>query len=203
TLAVYGPDYREPLLEYSDMDMDGDYARESITVQIPRSGRYYVKVGAYSGSTTPFDLVTSFALYGQDLPGDPDGVSASARPVSLGDCRAPGGFRDMLDGAAGDYRDWFRFQPEESGLLLVSVIADTGGDLILSAHGSDDPLESELARSDSDYDGNYGNERVVVDCEPGHPILIQVQGYGTYVADQYTLRLSFMPIESDARSGER
>ena len=197
TLAVFGPDYREPQLDSSDLDLMGDTGREKLCALLPGEGIYFIRVGTWGGMTTPFEMVTAFAPCGLDLPMDEDGVSANARVIDPDDFHGPEGLTDALDGGSGDYRDWYRIEPEDDGLLLVSVISATGGDLVLSAHPADEPLESELAYSDSDYDGNYGNERVVLDARRGEALLIQVRGYSPDVSDTYTLRLSFMPLGGD------
>lgn len=195
TLAVYGPDYMEPELIFSDQDIGGDYTRETACTILPRSGTYYVKIGTYEMS--PFELITTFAPFGDPLPEDPDGISVNAASIRMGEASRSEGISDSIDGSAGDYRDWFRFTPEDNGLLTISIMADEDGDLILSAHGYENPLQSELGYSDNDFEGEMGNERLVIDCNMDEDILIQVRGYNENVTDSYTLRLNFMQIRED------
>jgi hypothetical protein len=109
----------------------------------------------------------------------------------------PEGITDSIDGSAGDYRDWFKFTPEDNGLLTISIMADEDGDLILSAHGNENPLQNELGYSDNDFEDETGNERLVIDCNMDEDVLIQVRGYNENTADGYTLRLNFMQIRED------
>jgi len=172
----------------SDQDLGEDAGAEQFAVTLPRAGKYQVRVETFGGSEGAFRIGVSWLPF-PDLavPADPDGSPSSANRIRVGQ----GTRDDSIDGASGDYWDWFVLKVEKGGTLTVATRAEEG-DLILEAFGSDDFSEA-LERSDQDLQGNGGNEALTLVVEPGEEFFFKVSAFSEGGSVPYRLQVGFIP----------
>jgi len=172
----------------SDQDLGGDSGAEQFAVTLPRVGKYQVRVDTFGGSQASFKIGVSWLPFPDlEIPADPDGSPSSAIRIQVGqDTRD-----DSIDGATGDYWDWFVLKAEKGGTLTVATRAEEG-DLILEAFSSGEFAEA-LERSDQDLQGIGGNEALTLLVEAGEEFFFKVSAFGEGVSISYRLQVGFIP----------
>lgn len=172
----------------SDQDLGGDSGAEQFAVTLPRAGKYQIWVQTFGSGQANFKVGVSWLPFPDlALPADPDGSPSSANQIQVGqDTR-----NDSLDGATGDYWDWFVLRVEKGGTLTVATRADEG-DLILEAYGPGEFTEA-LERSDQDLQGQGGNEALTLVVEPGEEFFFKVSSFSEGGAVSYRLQVGFIP----------
>jgi len=172
----------------SDQDLGGDPGAEQFAIPLPRAGKYQVRVETFGGSQAAFKIGVSWLSFPDlALPPDPDGSPSSAIRIQVGqDTR-----EDLIDGAAGDYWDWFALKAEEGGTLTIATRAEEG-DLILEAFTPGDFTEP-LERSDQDLQGTGGNEALTLVVEAGEEFFFKVSAFSEGVSVPYRLQVGFIP----------
>jgi hypothetical protein len=98
---------------------------------------------------------------------------------------------DALDGAKGDYWDWFLLKPDKGGTLTLATRADEG-DLILEAFSPGEFAEA-LERSDQDLQGNGGNEALTLVVGAGEEFFFKVSAFSVGASIPYRLQIGFIP----------
>jgi len=172
----------------SDQDLGGDSGAEQFAATLPGAGKYQVRVETFGGSQASFKIGASWLPF-PDLavPADPDGSPSSAIRIRVGqETRS-----DAIDGAKGDYWDWFVLEAENGGTLTVATRAEAG-DLILEAFSSGEFSEA-LESSDQDLQGNGGNEALTLVVEAGEQFFFKVSAYSDGVSIPYRLQVGFIP----------
>ena len=122
-----------------------------------------------------------------EIPADPDGSPGSARRISVGQSA----HEDTIDGAAGDFWDWFVLKADKAGTLTLATRTD-GGDLVLEAFEAGKFSEA-LEHSDQDLQGNGGNEAVTLVVEPGQEFFFKISAFSEGVSVPYRLQVGFIP----------
>ncbi|MBT8398234.1 MAG: hypothetical protein HKO65_01825 [Gemmatimonadetes bacterium] len=179
----------QPLPEgRSDQDLGGDAGAEQFAVTLPRAGSYQVRVETFGGGEGSFKIGVSWLPFpGLAVPADPDGSPSSATRIRVGqETRS-----DAIDGAKGDYWDWFVLKAEKGGTLTVTTRAEEG-DLILEAFTPGEYAEA-LERSDQDLQGNSGNEAVTLIAEAGEEFYFKVSAFSAGASVPYRLQVGFIP----------
>jgi len=172
----------------SDQDLGGDPGAEQFAISLPRAGKYQLRVETFGGSQAAFKIGVSWLPFPDlALPSDPDGSPSSAISIEIGQETRD----DLIDGAAGDYWDWFVLKAEEGGTLTVATRAEEG-DLILEAFTPGDFTEA-LERSDQDLQGNGGNEALTLVVEAGEEFFFKVSSFSEGVSIPYRLQVGFIP----------
>ncbi len=172
----------------SDQDLGGDAGAEQFAVSLPRAGKYQVRIETFRGDQGAFKIGVSWLPF-PDLavPEDPDGSPSSAIRIQIGqDTR-----NDSIDGASGDYWDWFVLKAEKAGTLTVATRAEEG-DLILEAFSSGEFSEA-LERSDQDLQGTGGNEALTLAVEAGDEFFFKVSVFSEGSSVPYRLQVGFIP----------
>jgi hypothetical protein len=165
----------------SDQDLGGDPGAEQFAVTIPRQGPYRILVESFSGGQASYKVGVSWIPFPDvEQAPDPDGNPTSAIPLQAGQ----GPHMDEINGAAGDYWDWYVFRAESSGTLTVATRTEEG-DLILEAFEEGSYTEP-MNRSDQDLQGSAGNEAVTVVVEAGQAFFFKVSAWseGAYIPYQ-------------------
>ena len=172
----------------SDQDMGGDSGAEQFAITLPRAGGYQIRVETFGGSQAAFKIGVSWLAF-PDLAvqADPDGSPSSAALIQIGQDT----HSDAIDGAAGDYWDWFVLRAEKSGTLTVATRADEG-DLILEAFSPGEFTEA-LERSDQDLQGTGGNEALTLVVEAGDEFFFKVSAFSEGISIPYRLQVGFIP----------
>ncbi len=172
----------------SDQDLGGDSGAEQFAVTLPRAGKYQVRVDTFGGSQGSFKIGVSWLPFPDlEITADPDGAPSSAIRIQVGqDTR-----NDSIDGATGDYWDWFVLKAEKGGTLTVATRAEDG-DLILEAFSSG-AFAEPLERSDQDLQGKGGNEALTLAVEAGEEFFFKVSAFSEGVLIPYRLQIGFIP----------
>jgi len=179
----------QPLPEArSDQDLGGNGGAEQLAVTIPRTGTYRIMVEPFGSGVARFKIGASWVAFPElEVPADPNGSPSTATAVRAG--QDP--LLESLDGAAGDYWDWFIFTAEQSGTVTVTTRAEDG-DLVLEAY---DPGEygEPVERSDQDLQGTSGNEALTLIVAAGQKVYFKVKAWDEGAQIEYRLRVGFMP----------
>ena len=172
----------------SDQDLGGDVGAEQFAVTLPRAGAYRVVVETFAGGQATFELGVSWIPFPDlGVPADPDGSPSSAKRISVGQ----EAHQDSINGALGDYWDWFALKADKAGTLTLATRTD-GGDLVLEAFEAGKFAEP-LERSDQDLQGNGGNEAVTLVVEPGQEFFFKISAFSEGVSVPYRLQVGFIP----------
>ena len=172
----------------SDQDFGGDPGAEQFAIPLPRAGKYQVRVETFGGSRAAFKIGVSWLSFPDlALPSDPDGSPSSAIRIQVGQDT----WDDLIDGAEGDYWDWFVLKAEKGGTLTVATRAEEG-DLVLEAFTPGDFTEP-LERSDQDLQGTGGNEALTLAVEAGEEFFFRVSAFSEGVSGPYRLQIGFIP----------
>ena len=172
----------------SDQDLGGDSGAEQFAVSLPRAGDYAVQVKTYGEDQVSFRLGVSWLPFPElAVPADPDGSPSGATSIRIGQETR----EDALDGASGDYWDWFVVKAEKGGTLTIATRADDG-DLILEAFSPGDFAEA-MERSDQDLQGNGGNEALTLVVDPGDEFFFKVSAFSQGASIPYRLQVGFIP----------
>lgn len=171
----------------SDQDLGGDAGAEQFAVTLQRAGEYRIGVETFGASQAAYRIGVSWLPFPElAMPPDPDGSPSSAVQVQVGqDTRV-----DALDGAKGDYWDWFLLKVEKAGTLTVATRADDG-DLILEAYAPGD-FGQALERSDQDLQGSGGNEALTLLVEAGEELYFKVSAFSEGAAIPYRMQIGFI-----------
>jgi hypothetical protein len=172
----------------SDQDLGGDSGAEQFAVTLPRAGKYQVRVETFGGEGGEFKIGVSWLPF-PDLavPADLDGSPSGAVRLRVGqETRS-----DALDGAKGDFWDWFVLKADKGGTLTLATRADEG-DLVLEAYSPGEFGEA-LERSDQDLQGNGGNEAVTLVVRAGEEFFFKVSAFSAGASIPYRLQIGFIP----------
>ena len=182
--------YGQPLPDgRSDQDLGGDRWAEQVAVTLTRPGTYQVRIETFGSSTaSDFEIGAGWLPFpAVETAPDPDGSPGSATELEPGE--EP--HADVLNGAAGDFRDWYVVRPDRAGTLTVTTRAEDG-DLVLEAFETDafgDPLE----RSDQDLQDRPGNEALTLVVEAGEVLYFKVAPWSDGAAVEYRIQAGFIP----------
>ena len=173
----------------SDQDLEGNVGAEQFAVTIPRAGEYKVVVETFGGGNpASFHLGVSWLPFPDlEVPADPDGSPGAAKRLTIGQ----DAHEDTINGAAGDYWDWFVLKADKAGTLTVATRTD-GGDLVLEAFEAGE-FTQPLEHSDQDLQGNGGNEAVTLVVDPGRELFFKVSAFSEGVSISYRLQVGFIP----------
>jgi hypothetical protein len=174
----------------SDRDLGGSSSAEQVVVALPARGTYSVRVEARGSGEAAFVLGASWLPFAElGAAPDPDGRPASARPLAVGKPH-----EDVLDGAAGDLRDWFAVTPSEAGMLVVVIRGTdaTEGDLMLEAFAAG-AFTRAVSQSDSDMQGDRKHESVTVPVKPGEKLYVRVSMRSSRAPVPYRISAGLVP----------
>ena len=172
----------------SDQDIGGDNGAEQLAITIPRAGTYHVRVETFASGSGSFKIGASWLAFADlEVAADPDGSPSTAIPISVGQQTMD----DSINGALGDYWDWFVFSTDGAGTLTVATRADEG-DLVLEAF-RDNEFSEAWERSDQDLQGINGNEALTLIVTAGQKLYFKVSSFSEGAFVPYRLQISFMP----------
>ncbi|KPJ92288.1 MAG: hypothetical protein AMS18_07720 [Gemmatimonas sp. SG8_17] len=172
----------------SDQDIGGDNGAEQLAVTIPRTGTYVVRVETFLSGSADFKIGASWLAFADlEVAADPDGSPSTAIPISAGQQT----ISESINGALGDYWDWFVFSADGAGTLTVATRADEG-DLVLEAFRENEFSEA-LERSDQDLQGINGNEALTLLVAAGQKLYFKVSSFSEGASVPYRLQIGFMP----------
>ncbi len=172
----------------SDQDIGGVSGAEQLAITIPRAGTYLVRVETFASGSGDFRIGASWLAFPDlEVAADPDGSPSTAIPIGV----EQQAIDESINGALGDYWDWFVFSAEGAGTLTVATRADEG-DLVLEAFRENEFSEA-WERSDQDLQGINGNEALTLVVTLGQKLYFKVSSFTEGAAVPYRLQISFMP----------
>lgn len=172
----------------SDQDIGGNSGAEQLAITIPRAGAYFVRVETFLSGNTDFRIGASWLAFADlEVAADPDGSPSTAIPIGAGQQT----ISESINGASGDYWDWFVFSADEAGTLTVATRAEEG-DLVLEAFREGDFSEA-WERSDQDLQGINGNEALTLLITAGQKLYFKVSSFSEGASVPYNLQVGFMP----------
>ncbi len=179
----------QPLPEArSDQDLGGSGGAEQLAVTIPRAGTYRVKVEPYGSGVAQFKIGASWVTFPDlEVPADPDGSPSTATAIRAGQDPVQG----SLNGATGDFWDWYVFTAGQAGTVTVTTRTEEG-DLVLEAYDPGDYGEP-AERSDQDLQDTSGNEALTLVVTSGQKVYFKVKAWDEAAQINYRLQVGFMP----------
>jgi hypothetical protein len=173
-----------------DRDLNGNSGLEMASVLIPEPGSYRVRVRLQGGSSSSFQISTtwlSFAALARENT-DADSKPSGARRL---DVAKP--HEDALAAEAGDLWDWFSLQAPEAGtMVIVTRAVGESGDLVLEAY-LDGKFGEAVERSDQDLQGDSANESVTIAVTKGQTVHVKVSGAYGRPSVKYRISSSLIP----------
>lgn len=172
----------------SDQDVGGDTGAEQFAVTIPRADDYQVRVETFGSGDATFQIGASWLGFPSlETPADPNGSPRSATRLPMEQQTLD----EALDGAAGDYWDWFALSTSRSGTLTVATRAEDG-DLVLEAF-REGAYAEPMERSDQDLQESGGNEALTLSVRAGETLYFKVSAFGGATTVAYRLQVGFIP----------
>jgi len=173
-----------------DRDMNGNSGLEMASVLIPEPGSYRVRVRLQGGSSSSFQISTSWLSFPALARENTD---ADSKPSGAGRLEVAKPHEDSLASDDGDAWDWFLFQAPESGTLVIvtRAIGETA-DLVLEAF-LDGKFGESVERSDQDLQGDSANESVTVSVTKGQMVHVKVSGAFGRPSVKYRISSSLIP----------
>ncbi len=173
-----------------DRDLHGNAGLEMASVLVPEPGAYKVRIRSQSGSSSSFQISTTWLSFPPlaRASTDADSKPSAAQRLDVGKPH-----EDSLDGESGDMWDWFSFQPTEPGtLVIVTRAVGESADLVLEAY-LDGKFGQPVERSDQDLQGSGANESVTLTVTKGQMVHVKVSSTFGRQSAKYRISSSLVP----------
>lgn len=173
-----------------DRDLHGNAGLEMASVLVPEPGTYRVRVRSQSGSSSSFQIDSTWLSFPPlaRASTDADSKPSAAQRLAVGKPH-----EDSIDAESGDLWDWFSFEAPEAGTLVV-VTRGIGesADLVLEAF-LDKNFGQSVERSDQDLQGDSANESVTVSVTKGQTVHVKVSSTFGRQSAKYRISSSLIP----------